>query len=74
MAENFKQIKLVFIVTFIAVLLTRVYDDFKIRHTGGYPNSFFKKIPKFPFLKLIFENDQASIWEIMDQGRRNPSA
>ena len=45
------------------ILNDRVYDDSKIHHMGGYPKSFVKKMYNYPFLRLVFENDQVSIWE-----------
>jgi hypothetical protein len=51
-------------INYIMVLNNRIYDDSKIHHTGGYPKSFVDKMSHFSFLRLIFENDQASVWEI----------
>ncbi len=53
-------------INYIMLLKNRVYDDSKIRHLGGYPKSFVEKIPRFSFLKFVFENDQTSIWKILD--------
>lgn len=49
---------------YIMIKKTRIYDDTKIRHKGGYPKSFIEKLPNFSFLKLIFDNKEISIWKV----------
>ena len=51
---------------YIAVKKSRVYDDQnrKISHHGGYPQSFVEQLPALPFVTLIFENKEMSIWKI----------
>lgn len=51
-------------VEYIVVKKTRIYDDTKIHHKGGYPESFVEKIPKFSFLRLIFDNKGVSVWKV----------
>jgi len=49
---------------YIVVKKSRIYDDSKIKHLGGYPKSFVQRMPRLPFLKLVFENNGMSIWEV----------
>ena len=49
---------------YIVVKKSRVYDDSKVKHLGGYPKSFVQRMPELPFLKLVFENNGMSIWEV----------
>jgi len=51
-------------VDYIVVKKSRIYDDSKEKHFGGYPKSFVERLPQFPFLKLIFENKEIVIWKI----------
>jgi len=51
-------------ISYIAIKKSRVFDDAKVRHFGGYPKSFVEKLPKLPFLKLVFDNKEMSIWKI----------
>jgi len=51
-------------VDYIAVKKTRIYDDSKIHHFGGYPKSFVERLPKLSFLKLVFDNKDMSIWQV----------
>jgi len=51
-------------VDFIAVKKSRIYDDSKVHHFGGYPKSFVERLPKLPFVKLVFDNKEMSIWEV----------
>ena len=48
---------------YIVVDKSRVYDDTKVKHFGGYPKSFVERLDQFPFLKLIFENKEMMIWK-----------
>ena len=51
-------------VDFIAVKKSRVYDDSKVHHFGGYPKSFIERLPKLFFVKLVFDNKDMSIWKV----------
>ncbi|MHC4544012.1 MAG: ArnT family glycosyltransferase [Planctomycetota bacterium] len=51
-------------VGYIAVKKSRVYDDSKVHHFGGYPKSFVERLPKLYFVKLVFDNTDMSIWQI----------
>jgi 4-amino-4-deoxy-L-arabinose transferase-like glycosyltransferase len=51
-------------ISYIAIKKSRVFDDTKSRHFGGYPKSFVEKLPKLPFLRLVFDNKEMSIWKI----------
>jgi hypothetical protein len=49
---------------YIVVDKSRIYDDTKVKNFGGYPKSFIERLPTFPFVKKIFENQAMSIWEV----------
>jgi len=49
---------------YLVVLKSRVYDDSKFHHFGGYPLSFIKKISQLSFLEPIFENGSMIIFKI----------
>jgi len=51
-------------IDYIAVKKSRIYNDSKVCHTGGYPKSFVDKLPELSFLRLIFENEELSIWKV----------
>ncbi len=51
-------------VDYIVVKKSRIYDDSVVKHLGGYPKSFIRRMPELPFLKLVFENKGMSIWEV----------
>jgi len=51
-------------VDYIVIKKTRVYDDSRVKHLGGYPKSFVQKMPALAFLKLVFNNKGISIWEV----------
>lgn len=51
-------------VDYIVIKKARIYDDAKIRHFGGYPKSFVESLPEIPFLKLVFDNKEISIWKM----------
>ncbi len=53
-----------FNVNFIAIKKSRVYDDCKVQHFGGYPKSFIERLPSFSFVKLVFDNKEMSIWKV----------
>ena len=42
---------------------SRIYDDTKVKHFGGYPKSFVERLRQFQFFKLIYENKEMMIWE-----------
>jgi hypothetical protein len=54
-------------VDYIVIKKTRVYDDSRVKHLGGYPKSFVQKMPGFAFLKLVFNNKGMSIWEVQKE-------
>ena len=51
-------------VDYIIVKKSRSYNDSIVKHLGGYPESFVQRMPGLPFLKLVFENNGMSIWEV----------
>jgi len=51
-------------VDYIAVKKTRIYDDSKVHHFGGYPKSFVEKLKKSNLFSLVFSNSQIDIWKI----------
>jgi hypothetical protein len=53
-------------VDFIVIKKTRIYDDSKTKHLGGYPKSFVGRLHEFDFLKLVFENKEIMLWKIME--------
>jgi 4-amino-4-deoxy-L-arabinose transferase-like glycosyltransferase len=53
-------------VDYVAVKKSRIYDDSHAKHFGGYPKSFVKRLPKFSFIELVFDNQGISIWHIKD--------
>jgi len=53
-------------VSYISVKKSRIYDDSKVHHFGGYPKSFVERLPRLSFLKLVFDNEDMSIWYISD--------
>ncbi len=54
---------------YILVQKSRIYDDSRTHHLGGYPRSFVKKLPAFPFLKLVFENEALDLWKIGEKAK-----
>ena len=50
---------------YIVVDKSRIYDDTKVKHFGGYPKSFIERIPTLSFVKKIFEDQAMSIWEVV---------
>lgn len=65
---NEKQMKEIFGKFHIAYLFVdkdRVYNDSDVRHLLGYPMSFINKLSTFDSIKLIFDNQDVAIWEIM---------
>ncbi|MCK4828299.1 glycosyltransferase family 39 protein, partial [bacterium] len=51
-------------VGYIAIKKSRIYDDSKVHHFGGYPKSFVERLPKLFFVKLAFDNKDMSIWQV----------
>ena len=50
---------------YLLIKKSRVYDDSKEgHHTGGYPISFIAKLSSLPFIKLIYENNNFSLWRV----------
>jgi 4-amino-4-deoxy-L-arabinose transferase-like glycosyltransferase len=50
---------------YIVVDKSKIYDDTKVKHFGGYPKSFIEeRLPRLPFVVKIFENQEMSVWEI----------
>ena len=49
---------------YIVVDKSRIYDDTKVKHFGGYPKSFVQRLRTLPLFKKIFENQAMSIWEV----------
>lgn len=65
---NEKQMKEIFgkfHISYLFVDKDRVYNDSDVRHLLGYPMSFIKKLSTFDSIKLIFDNQDVAIWEIM---------
>jgi len=46
----------------------RIYPDHRVRHFGGYPESFVNKLPGVDFLQKVFENDAIVIWQVKREG------
>ncbi|MEW6170170.1 MAG: hypothetical protein AB1472_01210, partial [Candidatus Omnitrophota bacterium] len=51
-------------IDYIAIKKSRIYDDSKLHHMGGYPLTFVNHLKEWDFLELIFDNNQMSIWKI----------
>jgi hypothetical protein len=51
-------------IDYILIRNSRVYDDQNMRYIGGYPKSFVERLSTLPFVRLIYENSQASVWEV----------
>jgi len=49
---------------YIMVKKSRIYDDSSHSYFNGYPKSFVERLPKLPFVKLVFDNKEMSIWEV----------
>jgi hypothetical protein len=54
---------------YIVVDKSRIYDDTKVKHFGGYPKSFNERLHTLPFLENVFENREMSIWAIKGGSR-----
>lgn len=51
-------------ISYVFVEKDMIFDDSRVRNTGGYPKSFVEKLPRLPFLKPIFTNGAAQIWQV----------
>jgi len=51
-------------INYIVVKKTRIYDDAKRRHFGGYPKSFMRRLQEFSFVECVFDNKEISIWQV----------
>jgi len=47
----------------ILIKKSRIFDDQKEYHTGGYPQSFVERLPHLPGWIKIFENSGVSLWK-----------
>lgn len=63
--EEMKEICGKFHVSYLFVDKPRIYDDFEVHHLLGYPSSFIEKLSTLHSMKLIFDNQDVAIWEIM---------
>jgi 4-amino-4-deoxy-L-arabinose transferase-like glycosyltransferase len=54
-------------ISHILIKKSRIYDDQKERHLGGYPKSFVEKIPYLKGWEKVFENSEMALW------KRHPS-
>ncbi len=49
---------------YLLIKKSRVYDDSKEgHHTGGYPVSFVSRLKTLPFIRLVLENKEFSLWQ-----------
>ena len=62
--NDIKEIMKVNNLDYIVLNKSRIYDDTKVKHFGGYPKSFVERLPNLPLVKKIFENQAMSIWEV----------
>jgi len=46
----------------ILIKKSRIYDDQKDRHFGGYPKSFVEKLPHLEGWRKVFENSELILW------------
>lgn len=51
-------------INYIAIKKSRIYDDSKLHHMGGYPLTFINHLKEWNFAELIFDNKEMSIWKI----------
>ncbi|MDY6861400.1 MAG: hypothetical protein SV062_00250 [Thermodesulfobacteriota bacterium] len=51
-------------IDYLFVDTDRIHDDSEIKDIKHYPLSFIKKLYKFSFLKLVFNNKSVHIWKI----------
>jgi len=50
-------------VSHILIKKSRIYDDQKDRHFGGYPKSFVEKLPHLDGWRKVFENSELALWK-----------
>ena len=48
----------------ILIKKSRIYDDRKKLHVGGYPQSFVEKLPHLDGWVKSFENPEVELWEM----------
>ena len=51
-------------VDYILIRKSRIYDDQNLRRFSGYPQSFVDRLSNMPFIKLVLENNEVSIWKV----------
>jgi hypothetical protein len=51
-------------VDYIMVRNDRIYEDSEVRHFGGFPVSFVRRMPDMRFLNKVFENTKTTIWRV----------
>lgn len=57
-------------VSYLVIPKDKIYDDAKVRHTGGYPKSFVDRLNKkreFIFLKQVYDNPEMTVWEVQPE-------
>jgi hypothetical protein len=52
-------------IEYILVEKERIFDDTKVRHLGGWPQSFVDGLVTLNFVERIFENSEASVWKVL---------
>ncbi len=56
-------------IDYIMVKKSRVYDDSNRSYFNGYPRSFIERLPELPFVRLVFDNGDMSIWQVENMER-----
>ena len=51
-------------IDYVMVKKARIYDDSNRSYFNGYPISFIERLPELPFVKLVFDNRDMSIWQV----------
>jgi hypothetical protein len=51
-------------IDYIFIRKSRIFDDSNLSYIGGYPKSFVERLPTLPFVRLVYENNEASVWEV----------
>ncbi len=64
--EEMKTILKKYEVSYVGIKKNRIFDDYVVYHTGGYPRTFVEKLPKQNFLELVFDNSEVSIWRVVN--------
>ena len=49
----------------ILIKKSRIFDDSKEQHVGGYPQSFVEKLPHLDGWVKVFENQGMALWKRM---------